>query len=186
MAEKAPSPQTEWCSHSRLLHSWLHRLCLYSSSNSGACGFTPRAPEPTGAHREGGGLKLGNPGFVGCSGSTSLPAGHDHAVIGALAMNSAEKGESASENSQLSSHFSTKELKRSCVRSLMHRCRQLHSVRKQEWQGLGYCWDMHTHTGLLPPSPLGYTPKLSVAQNPLSPIEALYWLHTGLTFHFLC
>lgn len=66
--------------------------------------WRPGTRRGTTREREGG-LKLGTPGLARCSRSTSLPAGHDHAVIGVLAMNSAEKGESASENLQLSSHF---------------------------------------------------------------------------------
>lgn len=81
---------------------------LYSSSNSGTCDASPTGTlTPRGTEREE--AEAGEPQLGGCSGSTSLPAGHDHAVIGALAMNSAEKGESASENSQLSSHCSTEE-----------------------------------------------------------------------------
>ena len=69
----------------------------------------------------------------------------------------------------------------------MHRCRQLHSRRKQEWQGLCYRFYMHTHTGLLSPpqSSRIHSKKLNDSKI-LPPIEALCWFHASLTFRFLC
>lgn len=81
---------------------------LYSSSNLAPV-ISPHGHPDPGGTAPGRRAGAGKPQLREV-GSTSLPAGHDHAVIGALAMNSAEKGESASENSQLSSHFPTEEL----------------------------------------------------------------------------
>lgn len=45
----------------------------------------------------------------------------------------------------------------------------------------------HTHTGLLPPSPLGCTPKHDMAQKSFPRLgEELCWLHTSLTVCSLC
>lgn len=101
-------------------------------------------------------------------------------------MNSAEKGESASENSQLSSHFSTEELT-TFVRLVTHASLPSRPFREETgmagpWLLLGHA---HTHRTPSPQSSRIHSKTFS-AQNPLAPIEALCWLHTGLTFHFLC
>lgn len=97
---------------SRCCHSCTNGCPHFDCVQAGNCNFKMhQCFSPTGSlthevqKRREGGFKFSKPSVVQCSRSTSLPAGHDHAVIGVLAMNSAEKGDSASENLQLNSHF---------------------------------------------------------------------------------
>lgn len=159
-----------------------------AAKGQGTASPAPPAPCPQeGQNEREGGLKPGKPGFVRCRRSTSLPAGRDHAVIGVLAMNSAEKGESASENLQLSSHFSTKELT-TFVLWVTHASLPSTPFQKETGTAGALLPLLHAHTYRTPFPPQSsriHSKKLNYSKI-LSPIEVLCWFHTSLTFHVLC
>lgn len=102
-------------------------------------------------------------------------------------MNSAEKGESASENLQLSSHFQTEEELTMFV-LLSHSCiAAVNSIPSENRNGRGFATAftcIHIQDSFSPQSSRIHSKKWNDSKF-LSQIEVLCWFHTTLTFHFL-